>query len=87
MPVVWEARPRLAPDRLLADFPAQTLESLAIDLQIVITLKNGSQTSTAKARVDQVNLVQYPLDADVFRILGDGLILRWTPEFGPEAKL
>ena len=78
MPVVWEARQRLAPDRLLADlprlrlalraacgwlspfgrFPAQTLESLAIDLQIVVTLKNGSQTSTAKARVDQVNLVQ-----------------------------
>ena len=41
----------------------------------MITLENGSQTPAAQARIDHVNLVEQPLDTDVFRIFCDGLII------------
>ena len=59
----------------MAHLTAQPVQSLAVDLHAVVALQHRHQPSTAEARVDQVDLVQQPLDADVLRIFGGRFVI------------
>jgi len=73
--VVRDARARLAPDRLMADLPAQPLDPLAIGLEAIVPLQDGHQAATSQARIDQVDLVQPPLDPAILLAFSDGLVI------------
>ena len=72
---VRDAGARLAPDRLVADLAPEPLQAFAVDFHAVIARKDGHQAAASQAGIDHVDLVQQPLDADVLRVLQDGLII------------
>jgi hypothetical protein len=72
---IRNARPRTAPNRLMAHLPAQSLQVLAVEFQPVVTLKDRDQPTASKARIIQVDLVQKPLGFQILRTLRHRLIL------------
>ena len=66
---VRNARSGFAPDRLMTDFTTHPLEPLAVDLDVMIAVENGYEATAPKAWINQVDLVEESLDAEVLRTL------------------
>lgn len=55
-------------------FPAQTLNSLAVGLDVVVPFQNFHQLAAAQAGVDQVGFVENALDVVIFFGFFHGLV-------------
>jgi hypothetical protein len=73
---VGNTRTRPAPDCLQAHLPAQPLEALAVDALREIALQDGDQPAAPKAGIAQVDFIKNPLDPQVIRALGHGLVIK-----------
>jgi hypothetical protein len=51
------------------------LDPLAIGLEAIVPLQDARQAATSQARIDQVDLVQPPLDTAILIALGDGFVV------------
>ena len=73
--LVGDACARLAPDRLMAHLAAQASDPLATGLEPVVPFQDGRQAAASQAWIDQVDLIQPPLDQAILLALRDGLIV------------
>ena len=53
----------------MTDFTTHPLEPLAVDLDVMIAVENGYEATAPKAWINQVDLVEESLDAEVLRTL------------------